>query len=98
MVVVMDVDCFINKKKIRMLKNKKWPWNITHFILSDKCVACGYATSTTNAIVTQKPHHFIMVQNDMLTLLQSNFFWCQNCHEFAIYDHYPWDECEVCNF
>lgn len=81
-----------------MIKRKNWPWKLTHFILSEKCIACGYATNTYDANVPQKPFHFIMAKNDIFTLLHVNFFWCQNCHEFLIYDHYPCDECEVCMY
>lgn len=91
---IMDVDCFLNKKKIRKLKNKKWPWTLTHFILSGKCIASRYSTSYD---MPQKPLHFVMGCDDLIKLLHSNFFWCQNCQEFTIYDHYPSDECEVCN-
>lgn len=92
MVVYMDIDRYLVKKDFRMLKYLAWPWNETHFLLSEICYGCGHYN-----VMKNKPKHFVMNQKNMRKLLRYDFFWCENCSVYTIYDHYTNDECELCN-
>lgn len=88
----LDVDAFLTKEDFCLLKkSKKWPWKITHFILRTKCFQCQYSAVST------KPQHIIVLDYEIIYLLSFNCFWCENCNNQAIYDHYPSDECEFCD-
>lgn len=90
MVDVIDVDRFFQKSDFEIYFNNKlkFPWPVTHFILQKQCFYCG--AKIKNAII----YHFalVMKSDDVKMLLESSFFWCKNCN-YAIYDHYPEDEC-----
>lgn len=92
MVIKTDVDFFFKKSDLKkFFKDKNvWPWQSTHFILQKECYSCG-ARKENNV------NHFVlpMKLNDIKMLIQSSFFWCDVC-DYAIYDHYPEDEC-YCN-
>lgn len=92
MVVLADVDRFLNKSYLKYIfENKlKWPWPSTHFIVRDKCFICGVYSSSFG-----KPKHLIMDMSNSLTIiwwLQNSTFFCVNCN-YLLYDHYPTDEC-----
>lgn len=95
MVIYFDIDKFLNKNDfiICLNNNINWPWQSTHFILSEICHGCG------NMNIQDVPVHFTthMAQEDIRYLLESSFFWCQSCTFFTVYDHYPLDECYYCN-
>lgn len=96
MVIVIDVDMFFKRNDfIKYYKAKvRWPWRSTHFILRKNCIACGFTTNNENSSL----NHFVlpMKRVDLLMLANSSIFWCSVCH-YAIYDHYPEDECLFCN-
>lgn len=93
MPVFLDVDNFLTIKDFQLLKQCNWPWTNTHFILSDKCFGCGFLTVCNEA----QPAHFIIENKEYVkSVLYLNFFWCKNCLNCSIYDHYPDDECEFC--
>lgn len=91
--MIIDIDNFLTKNHFQLLKYLKWPWVKTHFILSSKCFGCDFLTVCNEA----QPEHFI-IENEQYVknLLHFNFFWCKNCLECSIYDHFPDDECELC--
>lgn len=95
MVVILDVDQFLTKNQIMLLNKSEvlWPWDVTHFILSKKCIGCGHPTYSIN----YKPNHFIVDEKDHVKyLLSEDLFWCKKCHIYSVYDHYPSDECDFC--
>lgn len=87
----MDIDRFLSRVDFMMLAAAEWPWKITHFILSANCVNCGLHTNSS------LPSHFTIYKRNMAQLLNELFFWCRGCDFMAIYDHYPSDECRLCN-
>lgn len=95
MVVVIDVDTFFKRNDfIHFYKAKlQWPWDSTHFILQNWCIHCDTSINITNSVV----EHFVLPMNfdDFKKLYNSSFMWCKFC-EYAIYDHFPEDEC-FCN-
>lgn len=93
MSTTLDVDNFLTKKHFQMLEYLKWPWEKTHFILSKKCFGCGFLTVCNKA----QPKHFIIENEQYVkSLLYFDFFWCKNCAQCSIYDHFIDDECELC--
>lgn len=92
MPMFLDIDRFLTKKDFRSLKNLKWPWNVTHFLLSETCPGCHSVVSTNT-----RDLHLIKNQEDIRSLLYQDWFWCENCSTYAIYDHFSGDECEMCN-
>lgn len=91
MVAFLDVDTFLQRGDLELLRELKWPWEVTHFAKAAKCVNCGFLT------LSAAPKHFVVLNNEKIVmLLQYPFFWCQYCKIFAIYDHYTSDEC-TCN-
>ncbi|CAK1542816.1 unnamed protein product [Leptosia nina] len=92
MVVVLDVDKFLNRRDFLLLLHGEceWPWEETHFLRAQSCGAC-------HAVVN--PHEIMhirmaMSHNDIRLLLKAKHFWCECGH--AVYDHYPPDECASC--
>lgn len=95
MVAFLDVDKFITRNDLKNLKRRKWPWRRTHFILSSNCYNCDSPTTNNTRI----PAHFVVTGSDkVIQLLKHNFFWCQTCSVFSIYDHFPEDECNHCYY
>lgn len=93
--VIMDVDKFLTKSDFIILirTHVRWPWVSTHFIRADRCFGCGVLIFSDET----KPRHFIVTQENVKYLINFDFFWCTHCASFAMYDHYPEDECEYCN-
>lgn len=92
MVVIADVDFFLNKNDFMLLQESAWPWLITHFRIVEKCYGCAFPTNLSN-----RPHHFIIFDTSKIKdLINYDFFWCQQCAFYAIYDHYCEDECDYC--
>lgn len=89
-----DVDKFLSKVDfIEMIRaHLKWPWSLTHFIFSSRCYGCGFQIVRGN-----RPLHFVLTDNNVNNLLRYGLFWCPHCKYFAIYNHFPEDECEYCN-
>lgn len=93
MVVFLDIDKFLTRNDLRLLKTAKWPWRVSHFILAKKCHYCDSNTNTNIGL----PTHFILFNDEQIyRLLYYTFFWCQTCLLYTIYDHYPEDECQYC--
>lgn len=93
MVVILDIDKFLTRDDLRLLKSAKWPWRRSHFILAKKCHNCNANTNTYPGL----PTHFVIFSAKYIyRLLNHNFFWCQTCSFFTIYDHFPEDECKYC--
>lgn len=93
MVIYLDVDKYLNKADYRMcIKEMKWPWKETHFVRVNKCFVCGLPTNP------KLMRHFFRRTDINITfqqLINTKFFWCDKCM-FAVYEHYPSDECEFC--
>ena len=89
----LEIDKFLCKDDLIqcLILGLVWPWSSTHFIKRTSCFNCGFLLD--NNI----PLHFQCEMNTekIFFLLNSPHFWCQSC-EFAIYDHYPEDECKHC--
>lgn len=94
MVVFLDIDKFITKDDLRQLSKSKWPWKKTHFLIMQKCYACRTVIDNSTG---SKPIHIVLSDIRIKLLLRSSFFWCPNCSEYSVYDHYPSDECYYCN-
>lgn len=93
MVVLVDVDNFLTKIDFILMQESIWPWMNTHFRIAENCFGCGFPTTLSN-----QPCHFIVSDNiKVKNLINVEFFWCQRCTFYAIYDHYCEDECENCN-
>lgn len=95
MVVILDVDDFLRKDDFLIMVDDhvKWPWLVTHFCLAQTCFGCGFST----ALYSTKPQHFIISTSEKVKdLLNYDFFWCQCCQVYAIYNHFTEDECEYC--
>lgn len=99
MVIVVDIDDTLTRQDLLQYfyDSLKWPWDETHFILSDQCWECyqNVVKITANGI---RHLHFdlLMTKKDIKYLLNNSRFWCDHCDAF-IYDHYPKDECTVCS-
>lgn len=87
----MDVDKFLTRQDFKNMK-LKWPWKLTHFVLLEKCFGCK---SDVDGFT--RPSHFVLRSHKISSLKRTPFFWCNNCGYFAIYIHYPSDECTYCN-
>ncbi|ABF70558.1 hypothetical protein [Trichoplusia ni ascovirus 2c] len=77
-------------------KTHQWPWDETHFVRRAYCVSC----KNPSPIPLNYPEHFVIVgkENVLKKLIGESIFayyFCINC-PYAVYDHYPKDECEVC--
>lgn len=92
MPIILDIDGFLTKKDFRTLRSLKWPWSVTHFVLSEICPGCHSVVSINNRNL-----HFIKNQKRIRSLLNEDWFWCDNCSTYAVYDHFPTDKCEICN-
>lgn len=97
MVIFLDVDGFLRRSDFEQLLNNDliWPWDTVHFILRTHCINCALVVN----ILPTQPQHIIIDLNfgyNVLILLEQSWFWCSNC-TFALYDHYPQDECEYCH-
>lgn len=92
---VIDINKFLTKSDFIILisMNLKWPWTSTHFIRADRCFGCGFLITNDET----KPTHFIVTEENVKYMINFDFFWCPRCASFAVYDHYPEDECEYCN-
>lgn len=94
MVIVVDIDKILTKEDLIQyyIYGLKWPWNETHFIITNKCRNCD-----EYVIKGYRPYHIClqMTKNDIKVLLENKNFWCYNC-DSTIYDHYERDECEYC--
>lgn len=86
----MDIDKFIKRNDLR--SEFEWPWTWTHFIISERCIVCGFHSSSGSL-----PRHFVCHKSYVKLLLHFNWFWCTGCLDSAIYDHYPTDECQYCS-
>lgn len=87
----IDVDRFLQRSDFESLDTLKWPWLINHFILGKSCHNCNYRPDIS------LPRHFKIHASNVQALLGLNFFWCQGCFNYTIYDHYPDDgECQHC--
>lgn len=93
MVIVVDIDKILTKEDLLQYYyyGLEWPWNETHFIITEKCRNCD------ENVQGCRPCHFClpMTKNDIKLLLENVSFWCYNC-DSAIFDHYEKDECEYC--
>lgn len=69
MVQYLDIDTFLTRADFRLLNRLVWPWENTHFILSNKCYGC-------HSIIdfhTLRPFHFIIRnKNKSHTIFYSN--------------------------
>lgn len=72
MVVVAEVDCFLKKDDLLWSGDEQWPWKITHFILFQTCIGCGYLVSP----LIFQPKHFIISDKTIKKLHKTDFFWC----------------------
>lgn len=89
----LDVDNFLSKDDYRLCINDlKWPWKKTHFVKLNDCIMCHLPTDPS------LPRHFSCRTDTSITfriLCEIKNFWCVSC-KFAIYEHYPNDECHFC--
>ena len=58
----------------------------------DICRGCHSVVSTNT-----RDLHLTKNQESIRSLLYQDWFWCENCSTYAIYDHFPRHECEMCN-
>lgn len=93
MVVFLHVDNYLNKEDYRLcIYDLKWPWKETHFVKMNVCAMCRLPTNP------KLLSHFFCrtdIDNNFQVLFNTKLFWCPRCM-FAIYDHYPSDECQLC--
>lgn len=89
----LDVDNYLNISDYRLcIHQLKWPWEETHFIKLNVCVMCHLPADPS------LPRHFFCRTDTKITfrmLCDAKNFWCGYCM-FAIYEHYPGDECQFC--
>lgn len=55
----LDIDKFLTRADFKLLNSLIWPWESTHFVLSEKCYGC-------HSIIdfhTLRPFHFIIKTN-----------------------------------
>lgn len=101
MVVVVDVDKVLTKNDLNLLLAEEavWPWpGLTHFVRTEEtlCYHCGRVVApnpnqpTTNHLIINCHNRAIVA-----TYLATNYFWCV-CGR-CLYDHYPPDECLICD-
>ncbi|CAH2096783.1 unnamed protein product [Euphydryas editha] len=92
--IIVDIDKILTKEDLLQYYyyGLEWPWNETHFIMTDKCRNCD-----EYVIQGCRPYHFClsMTKKDIFKILLEVDFWCYNC-DSIIYDHYERDECEYC--
>ncbi|CAH2101379.1 unnamed protein product [Euphydryas editha] len=83
--IIVDIDKILTKEDLLQYYyyGLEWPWNETHFIMTDKCRNCD-----EYVIQGCRPYHFC------LSMLEVDF-WCYNC-DSIIYNHYERDKCEYC--
>lgn len=96
METIADIDTFLDKGLFYhiLTNNLTWPWKKTHFLIRFNCFICEKDVIDLH----NRPQHIIAdmnIRDNIIYFLDSSEFWCSFCG-FAVYDHYPKDECDYC--
>lgn len=96
MQAIADIDTFLDKSLFYhiLTNNLRWPWEETHFIIRHYCFNCKEVVVDLH----NWPRHIVADMNipeNMIYFIDSTELWCSYC-EFALYDHFPKDECTYC--
>lgn len=79
MVAFLDVDTFLQRGDLELLRELKWPWEVTHFAKAAKCVNCGFLT------LSAAPKHFVVLNNEKIVMLLQYPFFGANTARFSLF-------------